>query len=156
MVSINTSTVISMPVQEVFEYVANFENAPQWQAGVVKSHKATDGKIRVGTRFDEEVRIVAWKAKTVCMITGLDAGKSFTFALTSGPVDCQGTFTFEHTAVGTLVSIRATAEMKGIWKLLTPLFSMDAKGGARKELVRMKKALESRAAPSSSRLKAQA
>ncbi len=146
MIRINTRVLIDRPAAEVFDYVADFENAPEWQAGVVKSGKVTEGPIMVGTKFEEDVRIVFRKARTVCMVTDLNTGKSLAFAATSKPVDYQGTFTFEQTPRGTLLTLEANCEMNGAWKLLEPLMSLDAKSGVKKELGRIKKALESRRA----------
>ena len=146
MIRINASVGIDRPLEEVFDYILDFENASEWQTGVVKSKKVTEGPVRVGTRFEEDVRIVVKKVRTACMITDVEPGRSVSFVATSAPVDCQGKFVFDRTGAGTRVEINATVQMKGMWKLLGPLFALDARSGARKELGRVKTALEGRAA----------
>lgn len=146
MISIKASVAIDRLQDEVFNFVLDFENASEWQSGVVTSKKVTPGPVRVGTRFVEDVRIALKKVSAACVITGIAPGRSISFAATSAPVDYQGEFLFEQAGAGTQVSLIATAELKGLWKILGPLFALDARGGAQKELGRIKAALERRSA----------
>ena len=146
MIRISASVAIDRPPEEVFDYILDFENAPEWQTGVVKSKRVTEGPVRVGTRFEEDVRMVVRRVRTACVITDVEPGRSVSFVATSAPMDYQGQFVFDHTGKGTRVAVTATIEMKGLWRLLGPLVAMDARGGVRKELGRVKTALEGRAA----------
>ena len=154
MIRIAATVRIDKPIEEVFDYILDFENAAEWQTGVVKSLKVSDGPVGVGTRFEEDVRMVARKVRAVCVISGVEPGESVSFVATSAPIDYQGEFLFERDGAGTQVKIVASAEMKGAWKLLGPLFALDARSGARKELGRIKTALEGRPARSAVTLKA--
>jgi hypothetical protein len=144
MIRIKTSVTIARSKDEVFDFVLDFENAPAWQTGVVTSRKVTPGPVRVGTRFDEDVRIVLRQASAACVITGIVPGRSISFTGTSAPVDYQAEFMFEQANEGCRTTLVATAELKGLWKVFSPLFALDARGGAQKELARMKAALEGR------------
>jgi uncharacterized membrane protein len=142
MLQVNSNILINRPLQQVFDFISDFENAPKWQTGVVTSHKVTAGPVRVGTRFEEDVRLVLWKIKSACIITEVEPGRSFSFSAGSRQIDYQGRFTFEPVGESTRVTIEARGWMKGTWRLLEPLFTMDAKNSVKKELARARKALE--------------
>lgn len=43
---------IARPLEEVFEFTADFANSARWDPGVSKSTKMTDGPVGVGTKYD--------------------------------------------------------------------------------------------------------
>jgi hypothetical protein len=45
------STVISRPLPDVFRFVTNIENQPQWQAASVENHQLTPGPMAVGAQI---------------------------------------------------------------------------------------------------------
>lgn len=50
MLRVEREVVIARPVEEVFAFVANFDNFTLWSADVVKAELLTPGPTRVGTR----------------------------------------------------------------------------------------------------------
>jgi uncharacterized protein YndB with AHSA1/START domain len=57
-IDIETTVEIERPVEEVFAFVADQTNAPQWQADLHEVRRLTDGPLRVGTEH-EFVRVFA-------------------------------------------------------------------------------------------------
>ena len=53
MVRVQTSVVISRPVEEVFEVVTNFEKNAQWQPRCLGAKQTSEGPIGVGTTFTD-------------------------------------------------------------------------------------------------------
>lgn len=47
---------VARPQREVFAYTADFSNIQDWDPGVVSSRKITDGPVRMGTRYELDVR----------------------------------------------------------------------------------------------------
>ena len=45
MIKIENSTIINRPGDEVFEFLANSENNPQWQSGTQEVKKTSEGPI---------------------------------------------------------------------------------------------------------------
>src|SRR4051794_40470390 len=46
---------IRKPVAEVFDFVADFEQEPQWNPSLVSLHKTSPGPVGVGTMWEERV-----------------------------------------------------------------------------------------------------
>jgi carbon monoxide dehydrogenase subunit G len=44
------------PIDEVFDYLADFSNAAEWDPGVVSARRLDDGPVGVGSRFDVQAR----------------------------------------------------------------------------------------------------
>jgi uncharacterized membrane protein len=53
MIRFENTVVINRPVEEVFEFVANFQNVPKWNYYVTDVRKLSDGPIEVGTTFHQ-------------------------------------------------------------------------------------------------------
>ncbi len=51
MARFSNNLIIGRPINEVFRFVADFENMPKWNYYVVEVNKVTSGPIGVGTAF---------------------------------------------------------------------------------------------------------
>ena len=49
MISVEHSVVIDRPIHEVFAFIANVENNPQWQQSVLETRKTSPGPVGVGS-----------------------------------------------------------------------------------------------------------
>ncbi len=52
MIDQETTVEIARPVGEVFDFVADQTNAPQWQAGLHEVRRLTEGPVGVGTEHE--------------------------------------------------------------------------------------------------------
>ncbi len=43
------SVVINRPIEQVFEYVTNIENAPKWKSRLLEVTRTSEGPVGVGT-----------------------------------------------------------------------------------------------------------
>ena len=143
MLSFETQITIQRPVPDVFAFVSDWSNTPLWQSGVVKSTALTSGPARVGTTFDEDVKIAIFHIATRCVITALEPDRSLTFEASSSPIDYQAEFRFEPAPGGTSLHIRGTGELRGLWRILLPMFQADAQRSIEEEMKSIKGHLES-------------
>jgi len=51
------SLFVERSPEEVFAYVANLENAPDWVPDLVSVSKTSEGNVGVGTRYTEVVKM---------------------------------------------------------------------------------------------------
>jgi carbon monoxide dehydrogenase subunit G len=143
MIRIEESTQISRPRDEVFDFLTNVDNLPKWQSGVVQSRRLTQGAVRVGFQYEEVVKVGPWKLNAVCTVTDLKANERFAFQMkTSGPLDCDGRFDLQPAAGGTRLTISGSARLKGVWRLMQPVFGGDLRKETRTELATIKLLLE--------------
>lgn len=53
MTEIETSVVINRSRKEVFEFISNWANNPQWESGVLEAGQTSEGAMGVGTTVRE-------------------------------------------------------------------------------------------------------
>lgn len=55
MSAVKETIVVDVPIEQVFDYVAEFAHTPQWDPGVTRSKKLTPGHLKVGDQYSVEV-----------------------------------------------------------------------------------------------------
>jgi len=63
---------VPRPIDEVFEYLANFSNAAEWDPGVVSGRKLTRGPIGPGTEFEIVSRFMGRDVRLLYRATQVD------------------------------------------------------------------------------------
>lgn len=122
MIKIENSIVINRPVDEIFEFMANAENNPQWQSGTQEAVKTSEGPIGVGTTFTSVSRLLGKRLESVVEYTAYEPNKRVAGKVTSGPVPFQFETTFEPAAEGgTKVTGGGEGDVGGFFKLAEPL-----------------------------------
>ena len=145
MITLRETVEIDRPLEEVFNYVVNVENAPKWQPAVIEVKRITNGPIGVGTKFKEVAKMMGRRVDTICEITELETNKKFAFKGTSsGPFEYESTYTLEPKENGTSISIVGNFRTKGFWRLLEPFIKGEVAKESSQELAAMKEAIESR------------
>ncbi|MBI4429447.1 MAG: SRPBCC family protein [Ignavibacteriales bacterium] len=137
------SIEIGAPVSDVFTFISNVENIPKWQSDVVTSKVHTSGPMRVGTMFEEDVKILGKQVQTVCEVVEYLPTKKFGFRSNSAtPLQYGGFFSLEPNGRGTRLTIDVEIWLRGFWKLVEPLFGFEVRNGIQKELKTLKSILE--------------
>ena len=122
MIKIENSVVINRPVDEIFEFMANAENNPQWQSGAQEVVKTSEGPIGVGTTFTSVSQLLGKRLESVVEYTAYEPNKRVAGKVTSGPVPFQFETTFEPAAEGgTKVTGGGEGDVGGFFKLAEPL-----------------------------------
>lgn len=143
MISVEDKIVINRPIEQVFSFAANPDNFPQFQSDVVKSKVITEGPLRVGSKFEEVVRIVGRSVETVCEITEYDHPRKMSFkSVSSQAINYGGDILLDVVDGGTQVNLAARASLRGLWRLAEPLFAGEARRGVADELRKLKTVLE--------------
>ena len=52
MIKVETTVQIDRPSEEVFTYISNFENNPEWQSGQLEAKFTSEGPLSVGSTYD--------------------------------------------------------------------------------------------------------
>ena len=146
MIKLEGNIIINQPVDHVFDFMVDLENAPQWQTGVLGSQKITEGTFGVGTRFKESVKLMGRPVEAVCEITEYEPKKKLAWKSDSSSLmSYEGQFTFEAAEGGTRVSYGGSARLKGLWRLFEPLAAREARRETVAELNKLKSVLEGQA-----------
>ena len=144
MINIEESIVINRPVAEVFAFVTNFENLPQWESNFRKVRLLASTPTGVGTTYQCDLKLPGQTATSKFEITEYEVNKKIAFeAEQAGPAKPNGSFRFESVADGTKITLLPRPEFRGFFKLLEPMMAGYVRKQNQDHLVKLKILLES-------------
>ena len=110
---------------EVFEYLATFSNAHEWDPGVVDGEALTPGPVAVGSVFRLGVRLAGRVVPFEYRIVELDRPRRVVLQATHAHMTSTDTITVEggSAGAGSLVRYAARLEERGVLRLAAPLIS---------------------------------
>jgi uncharacterized membrane protein len=128
MITQEAQIVIDCPVEEVFTYLANPENHPQWETVVVDSKLITNGPLRVGSKFKESVKLMGPPIEVVCTIIEYGYPRVVAFRSdTSSKTQYEGHINLEPAGNSTSLSFTGTNQFGGMWRLFEPFLGVEMK-----------------------------
>lgn len=138
MADIQDSLIINKPLEEVFSYTANMENAPKIMENVVEIEKLTDGSTQVGSRFKETREIRGRKASSIIEFVEYTPNKSYAVQSETNGLKVVYHYDFQAVAEGTKVAFKGDIFTTGlVMKLTKPIIRKILKkedGGHLKQL----------------------
>jgi len=143
MINVEESIVINRPIEEVFGFVANFENHPKWESNFQKVKLLTSTPTGVGTIYQCELKLPGQTATLKFEITEYEVNKKIAFeAEAAGPAKPNGSFLFEPAAGGTKITLVPRPEFRGLFKLLEPMMAGYVRKQNQEHLIKLKQILE--------------
>lgn len=143
MVKIEGEIVIDLPVETVFDYVADQTHEPGYNPRMVRAEKITTGPIGKGTRFRSAVASFGREAEMVTECTGYDRPKMIASTTTMPQAGFTYLLTFEPTAAGTRMRWSGQVQPKGTLRVLRPLVTWMGVRQERRIWASLKRHLES-------------
>jgi carbon monoxide dehydrogenase subunit G len=132
--------------REVWDFMIDLENMPNWMPTVKRLEKLTEGPMRLGTRF-RETRIINNKEHSAEIeITEFEEPDKYAATADEKGIRCTYHYTFAPEDQGTRVNLVAEVQARGLAKLFTPLFVKMMKKMDGGHLADAKRAMESGAA----------
>ena len=110
MIGIEHSLDIERPVDEVFAFVTNVENAPRWQAWAEEAKMTSEGPLGVGTKYIYACRILGRRIESTGEFTAYEPNRRYGWKVTSGPIQAEADYVFESLNGGTRVTIRGQGQ----------------------------------------------
>ena len=144
MVRFELSVDIAKPLHEVWEYLIDPDNVPEWQASALSSHQITDGAMRVGTHLQDERRFLGRRARSEVEVTEFEPERLFTLHGISGHVRFTVRHRLEDRDGHTHLLVEAEADPGSISRLMRPVVERAASHEIRKDFDRLKERLEAR------------
>ena len=141
MITHQSKVWIRRPVDEVFAFISNKENDPQWQDGLVEVHQAP-GSVGVGTQIDEVYSFLGRKMDGKLEVAEYEPGKKITTKSISGPFHIQYTYSLEEGNGGTQFTIDMEMKPDGFFTLAEPIVGANLKKSMDTGLASLKKVLE--------------
>ena len=138
---------ISRPVAEVFAFVADQTNAPQWQNGLHEVRRLTEGPIGVGTEHEFVRRFAGREIASRNRFVVFEDGHFVQFEIPEGSLTGQASYLTEPSPGGTVLTGRMQFQAHGIAALMEPLLSRILARDSRRDDKRLKQLLERSGGP---------
>lgn len=119
--SIEVSTTIARPLEEVFRVVTPTENNPKWSSLVLEAQQTTPGPPSLGTKGKTTGKFLGMQLETELEITEFEKDVRFAYRSIAGPVERWGKVTFQPVDIGTRVGIEVGGDTKGFFKVADPV-----------------------------------
>jgi carbon monoxide dehydrogenase subunit G len=142
MTTIIQSVTVSRPVEEVWDFVSNFENTTQWSPAVLEARQTSDGPLGIGSTLQTVVKAFGRRRTADYLVTEYEPNRAFAFTVISGPMTSQARYSVEPAGAGTRLTASGEAEATGLYKLLAPILLRTLKRHSREDLANLKRLLE--------------
>lgn len=146
MTHVEGEIIINRPVEDVFDFVADERNEPQYNREMLQSELISDGPIGPGSRFQA---VMSMRGKPVTMTIEFTAYERPWLLASSthlSNMEIQGALTFDPIPEGTRMRWSWDLHPLGALKLLTPFVIWMGRRQERAIWTELKQVLESRRA----------
>jgi hypothetical protein len=100
MASFENTVIIRRPVEEVFSFLADFENVPRWNYAIVETTKVSPGPVGVGTTY-RQTRSVPRRSEEGFEVTAFEPPRRLEVQGQIGPFRARISYLLEPTGSGT-------------------------------------------------------
>lgn len=111
--------VIRRPVEEVFDYMADFATDPEWRSGVVAMRPTSPHRRGLGATHVEVRRLFGRTMESPAEVIGYDAPRCIVFRRAGGPIRPQGTYIYERVSEGTRLTFILEVPLPERWRALS-------------------------------------
>lgn len=142
---VEESMEINRPPEEVFDYVANRQNLPEWSSPVQEVRSETKGPlVEEGARFTTVAKFLGWSFETPFEVIVHDPPHRHTDRSRGGPFPHEYIHIIEEVeGGGTRLTEVTEGEPGGFFRLAGPLLEMAGRQRFRANLATLKYLLES-------------
>ena len=136
-----TDVRIERPVGEVFDYVSDPRNFPQWNSAV-QAVKLVSGEGEAGSTYLMERDLPGGPAQNELEIIDLERSTALMIRTTSGPTPFVYRYRFDSDDGATRMELAAEVELSGLAGALGPVASRAVKRGVDSNFADLKRILE--------------
>ena len=149
MVNVQTEILIRRRRDEVAEYAANPDNAPQWYDNIHSSQRLTTGPIDVGSKVAFTAKFLGRDLNYTYEFIEYVPAEKLVMRTAQGPFPMQTTYTWAEVIGGTRMTLGNTGEPSGFSQLAGLFMAPMIRRATRKDLHKLKSILEAGAATGS-------
>ena len=115
---------LPLPIEDAFDYLADFSRTAEWDPGVTAARRITPGEPRLGSRFEVQIQFLGRQMPLEYRITEFE--RPSRLVLTGGDDTVLSTdeITFVSRPGGTRVTYEARLELTGIRQLADPFLHL--------------------------------
>jgi len=139
----NTVT-INRPVEDVFAFLADFENVPTWNHAIEKTVKTSAAPTGKGTTYRQS-RAIPSRSTEGFEVTGFEPVRRLEIQGEIGPFRTRASYMLTPVESGTRLTNEVDLEAtSGVLRLVAPLAASRVKAAVAQNLVTLKHVLEDR------------
>lgn len=143
MIEINAGVDVARPADDVFAYLADFENNPRWQRGMRAARWTSEPPVRVGSTYEQEATFLGRRITSNFEVVDVTPGRSVTIRSTGGTFPIEVTRRVEPDGPGrSRVSATVRGAPNGWFRLLTPVMAALVRRSVQGDYERLKEVLE--------------
>jgi hypothetical protein len=143
-ISFETDVLIGRPIEEVFAYVSEPLNFPNWNSAVRAVRESSAGGDGVDSSYVMERRLPTGRAINRLDVVASEAPREFAIRATAGPTPFLYRFLFSPENGETVVRVEAEGQLPGAAALLPQLARRAVQRGVDDNLAGLKRILEPR------------
>ena len=117
---------VDQPLDRVYDYLRDFENSEEWDAGTVRTTR-TDGDGGVGTTYENVSRFMGKETTLTYVVVALERPRTIALRGENKTVVAHDTMQLTGDDTYTEVHYRAEFEFQGFAKYLEPLLTLPLK-----------------------------
>jgi len=122
MKKVQTNVRTKRPPEEVYAYLADFNNQAEWRFDVLESELVEGETGSVGALYQQRVKQGRREMEVKARLTQADAPRTVAFeSVDSGPVEASGAWHVKPDGEGTHVVCDVAIEANGLMKLFEPM-----------------------------------
>jgi len=133
---------LKRPVEQVFAFLADYQNLRTWQSNLIENEQLTEGPFRVGTRFREVRRTGPGQSEIHGEITDFEPNKRFSTKTNTKP-QVTVSYSLDGENGGTRLNYKFVMLTSGMMRLLEPLIAGSIKKDTNLDFQKLKNILES-------------
>ena len=143
MVDVTTQIIIKCPLNRVFEYASDPNNAPEWYVNIKSVEWRTQEILVVGSKIAFKAKFLGRQLEYVYEIVDLVSGQKLVMRTVDGHFLMETTYLWEKIDDNTTrMTLRNRGNPTGFSKLITPFMAFAMKKANQKDLKRLKEIME--------------
>jgi uncharacterized protein YndB with AHSA1/START domain len=142
MATFQNTVTIQRAIEDVFSYLADFENIPTWNYAIIETKKTSPGPVGVGTTY-RQVRSIPDRSEEGFKVTAFEPTSRLEVHGDIGSFIATITYLLTPTGGGTrLTNVVDLKPSSGVLRLLAPLAASRVKASVADNLNTLKQVLE--------------
>ncbi len=117
MASFENTVMIGRSIEDVFAFLADFENVPKWNYAIVETRKVSEGPVGVGTVY-QQVRSVPRRSQERFQVTAYNPPRQLEVRGQLGPFPSRLSYALDAVPEGTRVANSVELDLRGPGRLL--------------------------------------
>lgn len=120
MIDVERSVVINRPPKDVFAFVSNLRNEPQFHTDVREATQTSKGPLGVGTTFDmRRTKPSMGVDRASARVIRFDPDREISFETHFGKMRPVRTYRVEPSGTGSKVTHRLQLQLSGGWRIMS-------------------------------------